>query len=56
MSAAHPRDFRGDVVVIARCGDTPIVQIAHDFGISESCLRYWVRRADIENGIGTLGA
>ena len=39
MPKAHPREFRDDVVAVARRGDAPIAQIAKDFGISESCPR-----------------
>jgi len=38
----HPREFRDDVVAVARKGDAPISQIAKDCGISESCLRNWL--------------
>ena len=58
MPRAHPREFRVDVVAVARKGDAPIAQIAKDFGISESCLRRWLERADIEDGarLGTTTA
>jgi len=46
----HPREFRDDVVAVARRGDAPIAQVAKDFGISDSCLRNWLQRADVENG------
>ncbi|WP_295688864.1 transposase [uncultured Brevibacterium sp.] len=51
MPKPHPQEFRDDVVNVARNrepGQT-IKQIASDFGIAESCLRNWMRRADIEN-------
>lgn len=51
MPAPHPKEFRDDVVTIARRGEAPIAQIAKDFGISESCLRNWLRRADVEDGV-----
>ena len=51
MPRAHPREFREDVVAVARKGDAPIAQIAKDFGISESCLRRWLERADVEDGV-----
>ena len=38
MPAPHPKEFRDDIVAIARRGEAPISQIARDFGISESCL------------------
>ena len=45
-----PKEFRADVVAVARRGDAPLSQIAKDFGISESCLRNWLHRADVEDG------
>ncbi|WP_197712591.1 transposase [Micrococcus luteus] len=48
----YPQEFRDDVVRVARNrepGQT-IKQIAADFGIAESCLRNWMRRADVEEG------
>jgi transposase len=50
MPKPHPKEFRDDVVAVARCGDAPIGQIAKDFGISESCLRNWLRSDDVETG------
>jgi len=50
MLAPHPREFRDDVVAVARKGEAPIAEIAKDFGISESCLRNWLRVADVEDG------
>jgi transposase-like protein len=46
----YPKEFRGDVVAVARRGDAPISQIARDFGITESCLRNWLHGADVEDG------
>ena len=50
MPRPHPQEFRDDVVAVARRGEAPLAQIAKDFGISESCLRNWLRRADIKDG------
>ena len=50
MPGPHPREFRDDVVAVARKGEAPIAEIAKDFGISESCLRNWLRVADVEDG------
>jgi len=50
VSAPHPKEFRDDVVAVARRGEAPVAQIAKDFGISESCLRNWLRAADVEDG------
>ena len=46
----HPKEFRDDVVAVARRGDAPVAEIAKDFGISESCLRNWLAKADAEDG------
>ena len=51
MPKPHPREFRDDVVAVARKGEAPIAQIAKDFGISESCLRNWLHAADVEDGL-----
>ncbi|MGC5617734.1 IS3 family transposase [Georgenia sp. Z1491] len=50
MPRPHPKEFRDDVVAVARRGDAPIKDIAKDFGISESCLRNWLQAADVEDG------
>jgi transposase len=47
----HPKEFRDDVVAVARKGEAPIAEIAKDFGISESCLRNWLAKADVEDGL-----
>ncbi|KRB43110.1 transposase [Terrabacter sp. Root181] len=49
--AAHQKEFRDDVVAVARRGEAPLGQVARDFGISESCLRNWLKSADVEDGI-----
>jgi transposase len=46
----HPKEFRDDVIAVARKGEAPLQQIAKDFGISDSCLRNWLRAADVEDG------
>jgi transposase-like protein len=51
MPAPHPKEFRDDVVAVARKGEAPLAQLAKDFGISESCLRNWLKAADVEDGI-----
>jgi transposase len=50
MPKAYPQEFREDVVRIARQGELTYAQIARDFGISETCVSNWVRKADIEDG------
>lgn len=50
MPKAFPREFRDDVVAVARKGDASIAQVAKDFGVSESCLQRWLKVADVEEG------
>lgn len=38
------------MVAVALRKEAPLSQVARDFGISESCLHHWVRRAEIEQG------
>jgi transposase-like protein len=56
----YPKEFRDDVVNVVRRrepGQT-IKQIAADFGLAESCVRNWIRQADVEDGVkpGTTAA
>lgn len=46
MPKAHPKEFRDDVIAVARTTQAPLGQIAKDFGISESCLRTWLAKAE----------
>jgi len=46
----YPKEFRDDVVAVARKGGAPLNQIAKDFGISEGCLHNWMKKADVEDG------
>ena len=50
MPRPYPKEFRNDVVAVARRGEAPLKMIAADFGIAESCLRNWLRAADVEDG------
>jgi transposase len=50
MPVAHPPEFRQRAIELARLGGKPVSQIARDLGISDSCLRNWVRQADINRG------
>lgn len=50
MAKPYPKEFRDDVVAVARKGQAPLAQIAKDFGISEGSLTNWMKKADIEDG------
>ena len=52
MPRAYPREFRDDVVRVARNREdgVTIEQIAADFGIHPMTLTKWMRRADVDDG------
>jgi transposase len=51
MGKPYPQEFRDDVVRVARRGDTPLAQLAVDFGISEASIYNWLKQADIDDGV-----
>jgi len=53
MPKPYPREFRDDVIRVARSREPGVHlrDIASDFGISESCLSNWLKKAAIEDGI-----
>lgn len=50
MAKPYPKEFRDDVVAVARKGQAPLSQIGKDFGISEGSLANWMKKADVEDG------
>ena len=50
MSKPYPKEFREDVIRVARTSDSSVAQVAKDFGISESCLHRWLAQDDVELG------
>ena len=46
-----PKEFRADVVAVARKSDASIASVAKDFGISESCLQRWLKIADFVGSV-----
>jgi transposase-like protein len=54
VPAPHPPEFRQRAVELAVQGDKRVAEVAKDLGISESCLRNWMRQVDVdENGSAT---
>ena len=51
MPTPYPKEFRRDVIAVARQGDQSIAKVAKSFGVSESCLNRWLRIADREDGL-----
>lgn len=50
MPAAKPSEFRRRAVELARTRERSVADIAHDLGSEESCLRRWMRQADVDSG------
>ena len=50
MPRPHPPEFRRRAVELAREHAKPVAEIAKDLGISDSCLRAWMAKADIAEG------
>ena len=50
MPRPYPKEFREGALQLVREGERPIVEIAHSLGIAESCLRRWVKQAELDRG------
>ena len=50
MPRPHPPEFRQRAIELARLGEQPMSHVAADLGISDSCLRNWVRQDDLDSG------
>jgi transposase len=50
VPAPHPAEFRRRAVELARLGEKPVAELAKSLGVSESCLRHWMRQAQVEAG------
>ena len=50
MPRPHPPEFRQRAVELARLREKPVARIAEDLGISDSCMRGWMKQADIDDG------
>jgi transposase len=49
-------EFKAEAVRLCKVGDRPIRQVAKDLDLTETALREWVRRADVDAGKGPVGA
>jgi transposase len=50
MPTPYPKEFRRDVIAVARHGDQSMTQVAKSFGISQSCLARWLAMDDRDTG------
>ena len=51
MPKKFPKEFRDDVVRVARSGKFTHDEVAHDFQISVSSLKRWLDQANIDDGL-----
>lgn len=49
-------EFKAEAVRLCKVGDRSIRQVAEDLDLTETALREWVQRADIDAGKGPAGA
>jgi transposase len=49
-------EFKADAVRLTKIGDRSIAQVAADLDLTETALRGWVKRLDIDAGQGPPGA
>ena len=49
---AFTPEFKTEAVRLCRVGDRTITQVADDLDLTETALREWVKRADIDAGNG----
>jgi len=49
-------EFKAEAVRLCKVGDRSITQVAADLDLTETALREWVKRADIDAGNGPEGA
>ncbi len=53
---AFTPEFKAEAVRLCRVGDRTVTQVAGDLDLTETALREWVKRADIDTGNGPPGA
>ena len=50
------REFKAEAVRLCRAGDRTVRQVARDLDLTETALREWVKRAEVDSGQGPPGA
>jgi transposase len=53
---AFTPEFKAEAVRLCKVGDRTVTQVAVDLDLTETALREWVKRADIDAGNGPPGA
>lgn len=60
QNARRPRraftpEFKAEAVRLCHIGDRSIRQVAEDLDLTETALREWVKRAEVDAGLGDAG-
>ena len=50
------KEFKAETVRLCKAGDRTIAQVAKDLDLTQTAVRAWVKRADIDAGSGPPGA
>jgi transposase len=50
MPRPYPKEFREGALQLVGEGERPVAQIALELGIAESCLRRWIKQAELDRG------
>src|SRR5579864_4752675 len=53
---AFAPEFKAEAVRLCKVGDRTVGQVAKDLDLTETALREWVKRADVDTGKGPPGA
>jgi transposase-like protein len=48
MPRPYPKEFKQGAIALARQGDRPIGDVAHELGIAESCLWRWLKQDQLD--------
>ena len=48
MPRPYPKEFKQGAIAVARTGERPIAEVAHELGIAESCLRRWLKQDQVD--------
>jgi transposase len=48
MPRPYPKEFKQAAIDLARRGERPIAEVAHELGIAESCLRRWLKQDQVD--------
>jgi transposase len=48
MPRPYPKEFKQGAIELARRGERPIAEVAHELGVAESCLWRWLKQDQVD--------